>query len=97
MQKMQRAQQTYQAKYNNVRNVKGDQFDDSKENYEIMADLENTKTNHLLNALSIIIQEFPDFSSIIEGPLADKIDIKIPSRPQSAYERPISQSSQRSQ
>ena len=39
--------------------------------------------------------EFPDFSSVIESPLADN-GIKIPSRPVSAMDRPITSSSQRS-
>jgi hypothetical protein len=35
----------------------------------------------------LILQEFPDFSQVIEGPLAEN-GIKVPSRPVSGIERP---------
>ncbi len=45
-----------------------------------MVEMERLKNQHLLNALALIVQEFPDFSQVIEGPLAEN-GIKIPSRP----------------
>lgn len=50
--KIERAQKAYQSKYNNVRSVKGAGFDDSKENVEVMVEIEQTKQKHLLNALA---------------------------------------------
>lgn len=38
------------------------------------------------------MQEFPDFSSVIEAPLAEN-GIKIPTRPISGIDRPITGSS----
>ena len=93
--KVQRAQKTLQSKYNNVRAVKGDAFENSKENFEILTEVEQAKNKHLLSALQQIIQEFPDFAQVLEGPLADN-GIKIPSRPVSQGDRPATGSSQRS-
>jgi len=90
--KIQRAQQSFSAALNNVKQVKGDTFDDSKENVEVMATLEQEKTNHLLNALSVIINEFPALGTVIRGSFGE--DLQIPSRPQSAIERPVTGSSQ---
>jgi len=49
---------------------------------EIQATVENMKTNHLLNALSVIINEFPALGTVIRGNFGD--ELQIPSRPQSA-------------
>ena len=95
MNKFSKAEQSFQAAYSNVKQVNGDAFDDSKENVEIIAEVENQKTNHLLNALSVIINEFPALGTVIKGSFGD--ELQIPSRPQSAIERPITSSSQRSQ
>ena len=45
------------------------------------------KNKYVLNAISIIISEFPDFAQIIEAPLAEK-GIAVPSRPGTAADRP---------
>jgi prefoldin subunit 5 len=50
--KIERAQKTFQSKLNNVRSVKGEGFQESKENYEILAEIENTKNKHLLGAIA---------------------------------------------
>ena len=76
---MQRADQSLQSNYNNIRQVKGDGFDDSNENYEVEATVEQHKTNHLLNALSVIVNEFPALGTVIQGSFGDQI--QIPSRP----------------
>lgn len=47
-----KTQRTYQAKLNNVMSVRGQNFGDSKENMEVLAEVEQTKTKHLLNALA---------------------------------------------
>lgn len=93
--KINRAQKTFQAKLNNVRAVKGPDFENTKENYEILAEVEQIKNKQLLASLQQIIEEFPDFGQILEGPLADN-GIKIPSRPGSRADRPPTGSSQRS-
>ena len=49
--KIERAQKSFQAKFNNVRSVKGDAFQESKENYEILNEVEANKHKHLLSAL----------------------------------------------
>lgn len=59
-----------------------------------MALVEQEKTNHLLNAVSVLINEFPALGSVIRGSFGD--ELQIPSRPQSAIERPITSSSRRS-
>ena len=50
MDKIQRAQKTFNSKLNNVRSVKGD-FENTKENYEILNEIEQLKNKHLLGAL----------------------------------------------
>ena len=50
MDKIQRAQKTFNSKFNNVRSVKGD-FENTKENYEILTEIESLKNKHLLGAL----------------------------------------------
>jgi len=88
---MQRADQSLQSNYNNIRQVMGDGVADSNENYEVEATVEQHKTNHLLNALSVIVNEFPALGTVIQGSFGDQI--QIPSRPQSAIDRPITGSS----
>ncbi len=78
-----------------MQNVKGQCFEAAKENIEILTEAERMKAKHLMNALAQIIQEFPDFSTIIEGPLAEN-GIKIPSRPATPSDRPSTGASQRS-
>ena len=51
MDKIQRAQKSLQSKFNNVRSVKGADFENSKENYEILAEIEQLKNKHLLGSL----------------------------------------------
>jgi len=48
----------------------------------------------MLNALSVIVNEFPALGTVIQGSFGDQII--IPSRPESAVDRPITSSSQRS-
>ena len=91
MQKLQRAEQSYSANYNNIKQVRGDGFDDTAENAEIDATIEQHKTNHMLNALSVIVNEFPALGTVIQGSFGDQII--IPSRPESAVDRPITSSS----
>lgn len=54
---------------------------------EVMAQVEGQKTESLLNALSVIVNEFPALGTVIRGSFGD--DLQIPSRPQSAIERPV--------
>lgn len=51
MDKIQRAQKTFSSKLNNVRTVRGPDFENTKENYEILAEIESLKNKHLLGAL----------------------------------------------
>lgn len=44
-----------------MRAVKGPDFENTKENYEILAEIEQIKNKQLLASLQQIIQEFPDF------------------------------------
>jgi hypothetical protein len=55
MDKIQRAQKSFQAKLNNVRAVRGPDFENSKENYEILTEVEALKNKHLLGSLQQII------------------------------------------
>ena len=73
MQKYQRAQQSFGASVNNVKQVKGDGFEDSLENILVMAEVENQKTTHLLNALSVIINEFPALGTVIKSSFGDDL------------------------
>ena len=57
----------------------GENFDESKENIELISELEQQKTNHLLNALSVIVNEFPALGTVIRGSFGD--ELQIPSRP----------------
>lgn len=51
MDKIQRAQKSLQSKFNNVRSVKGVDFENTKENYEILGEIEQLKNKHLLGSL----------------------------------------------
>ena len=96
MEKVNRAQRSLQAKLNNARSVRGQDFENTKENFEILTEVEQLKNKHLLGSLQLVIQEFPDFAQILEGPLSEN-GIRIPSRPVSnAGDRPPTGSSQRS-
>jgi hypothetical protein len=74
------------SKLNNVRAVKGENFEETHEYLEIMAQDQRAKQQHLLNALSVIIndpfvtQEMPDLIQEIRGTLAES-SIRVPSRP----------------
>lgn len=74
--------------------MRGDEFDQSQENVEILGEVEQSKTNHLLNALSVVVNEFPALGTVIRGSFGD--ELQIPSRPQSGIDRPVTSSSQRS-
>lgn len=96
-----RAANSKQSKLNNVRAVMGDKFDESAEHVEILADVERSKHQHLLNAISLLVSdpvissELPDLVQEIEGTLAEQ-QIRIPSRPASALDRPPTGQSQNS-
>merc|ERR1711957_213207 len=101
-QKIDRVARARDTKLNNVRAVKGETFDDSHENLEILAQNERAKQQHMLNALSVICtdpfvaQELPDLINEIQNTLAQS-SIRVPSRPASAQQsRPSSQRSQQS-
>ena len=83
--KLNKAQRSFQSQQNNVISVRGgeQQFAESLENLEISLEAERLKNQHLISALALIVQEFPDFSQVIEGPLAEN-GIKLPSRPMTA-------------
>lgn len=51
MDKTTRAQKTLQSKLNNVRAVKGQGFENSRENVEILTEVEALKNRHLLGTL----------------------------------------------
>lgn len=100
---MERATRARDSKLQNVRAVKGEQFDETAENIEIIAQNERAKQQHLLNALSVVIndpfvaQELPDLIKEIQGTLAES-SIRVPSRPVSVHQsRPSSQRSRGSQ
>ena len=90
--KIDRARDQHDACLSNVTQVKGPEFDQSAEKMEVMAQVEGAKTDHLLNALSVIINEFPALGTVIRSSFGD--ELQIPSRPQSAIERPVTGSSQ---
>ena len=92
--RVQRAAQSRDAKFNNVKAVMGD-FENSPAYMQIMAEIEQAKNQHLMNALSTLIndqvisQELPDLVKEIETTLAQS-QIVIPSRPNSAIQQPRS-------
>ena len=51
MEKVSRAQKSLQAKLNNVRSVRGQDFENTKENFEILTEVEQLKNKHLLGSL----------------------------------------------
>jgi len=73
MGKLERADQGFQASISNVQQVKGEGFEESKENFEINGMTEEHKTQHLLNALSVIVNEFPALGTVIRGSFGDQI------------------------
>ena len=93
--KLGRAEQAKDAKANNVRNVKGDGFDNSPENLMILAEIENTKNAFLCNAIShlindpVINQEAPNLIAEIQTTLAEN-QIDIPDQPDEQFDRPMS-------
>ena len=46
-----RAERSFNAKMNNVISVRGEAFQESKDNYEIMNEVEVQKNKHLMSAL----------------------------------------------
>lgn len=71
--KLEKAEHSMQASVNNVRQVRGDAFEESLENLQTVAQVEQQKTNHLLNALSVIINEFPALGTVIKGSFGDEL------------------------
>ena len=49
---MDRLNQSKDSRLNNVRTVKGDGFDESPEHMAVLAEVESTKSQFLLNAIS---------------------------------------------
>lgn len=101
--KLDRLARSRDSKLNNVRQVKGENFEETHEYLEIMAQDQRAKQQHLLNALSVIIndpfvtQEMPDLIKEIQGTLAES-SIRVPSRPVSVQQsRQGSERSQNSQ
>ena len=94
-------EQSRDAKLNNVRNVRGEQFDESPENLMILAEIESQKNAYLLNALSYLVgnqvlgNEVPQLVAEIQTTLEEN-QIQIPEQPNEALERPPTSSSQRS-
>jgi len=74
-QRIDRVARARDSKLNNVRAVR-ENFDDSHENMEILAQNERAKQQHMLNALSVVItdpfvaQELPDLINEIQNTLA---------------------------
>lgn len=73
---IQRAAQSRDSKLNNVKAVRGQDFEQSATYMQILAEVEQTKHQHLLNALStlvndqVIANELPDLVKEIETSLA---------------------------
>jgi len=55
--KLDRLARSRDSKLNNVRQVKGENFEETHEYLEIMAQDQRAKQQHLLNALSVIIND----------------------------------------
>jgi len=93
--------QSKDSKLNNARAVRGEAFDNSAQNLAIMAEIESAKSQYLLNAISLMLNdpviqaEVPDLINEIQQMLAET-DIAVPERPGSALERPVTTSSQQS-
>jgi len=71
--KAQQMDQSQMSSLNNARQVKGQAFEESKEATEVQGQHEQIKTQHLLNALSIIVNEFPALGTVIRGSFGDQI------------------------
>lgn len=93
--KIQRAEQQFNRKLQEVQRAKGDGFQQSTQMAQIQADVAQIHHKHYLNALSTILNEFPDFAQMIDGVLQES-GIQVPSRPQTPSERPSTNQSQRS-
>lgn len=55
--KIQRAAQSRESKLNNVKAVRGQDFEQSATYMQILAEVEQTKNKHLMNALSQLIND----------------------------------------
>ena len=53
-QKLERMENSKETKLSNVRSVKGDGFDESPENLNVLAEVESQKHAYLLNALAYL-------------------------------------------
>ena len=93
--RLQNAERSYASKMQQAQSVIGENLAERQEFAQMMADVEQTRHKHYMNALSTILAEFPDFSQMIEATLADN-GIQVPSRPQTPSERPDSRSTARS-
>lgn len=98
---IQRLAQSRDSKLNNVKAVRGQDFEQSATYMQILAEIEQAKHSHLMNALSqlvndqVIANELPDLVKEIENTLAQS-QIVIPSRPNSAIQRQNTGSSRHS-
>ena len=54
MDKVNRAQKSLQAKLNNVIAIRGQEFENTKENFEILTEVEQLKNRHLLGSLQLV-------------------------------------------
>jgi hypothetical protein len=73
MKKNERANEQFNSAYNNVKEAKGDNFDDAPDNLTTLAQVEDQKTQHLLNALSVIVNEFPALGTVIRGSFGEDL------------------------
>jgi hypothetical protein len=71
--RLERIKRSYESSYNNVKAVRGQNFDESKESLELAALMEQEKTNALVNALSVIVNEFPALGNVIKGSFGDEL------------------------
>ena len=97
-QSLDRANQSKESRLNNVRAVRGEQFDDSPENLIVLAEVESQKNAYLLNAIShlcnnqVLGQEMPQLVAEIQTSLGEN-NIMIPEEPDANLERPATSSS----
>ena len=56
MQGLERAEQSKESRLNNVRAVRGQEFDESPENLAVLFEVEREKNAYMLNALSHLVK-----------------------------------------
>ena len=86
---------------NNVRQVRGEAFDDSPENLTVLYEVEQNKNAYLLNAIShlcnnhVMQKEADVLIAEIQTTLGEN-NIAIPDQPNDQIDRPMTSSSQHS-